>query len=277
MMKTIVALVVALLIFAFLVNAMKRSTLFFPDRFPDGDWDVARLAIQPQDHLIETPDGVRLHAWHFAAADPSAALMIWFHGNGGNLSHRADFAVELARRGVAVLLFDYRGYGKSEGRPTEGGLYIDALAVHDYATKRLGIPPDRIVAYGESLGGPYAAYVSAKRKVRCVVIENSFHSAASVANAIYKVPIGIFLGRSLSAARWLNVSRAPTLVMHGKRDQVIPFRAGMDLYDALEGPKQLFVSETARHCEMPVVDGERYYETVIGFIRAQGSAIGNRQ
>ncbi|HEY5611209.1 MAG TPA: alpha/beta hydrolase, partial [Thermoanaerobaculia bacterium] len=145
-MKTIVALIIAILVIAFLVNAMKKSTLFFPDRYPEGDWDVARLEIQPQDHFIETPDAVRLHAWHFAVPDSAAPLMIWFHGNGGNLTHRADFAVELARRGVSVLLFDYRGYGKSEGRPTEGGLYVDALAVHDYATRRLGLTPDRIVA-----------------------------------------------------------------------------------------------------------------------------------
>jgi fermentation-respiration switch protein FrsA (DUF1100 family) len=255
-----------------LANAMKRNTLFFPDTYPSGIWDVSGLDPKPSDHTITTPDGVKLHAWLFAAADAEAPLMIFFHGNGGNLSHRAGVAEGFARRGLSVLLFDYRGYGKSEGSPSETKLYVDGLAVYDYATQQLNVPAARIALYGESLGGPYAADVAANRAARCVVIESSFHSAASVANAIYRIPIGIFLGNSLPTARSLNRAKVPVLVMHGDADTVIPFRCGKELYDAIEWPKEMWVVPGSDHNEIPIVGGEAYFERVVGFVRAARAA-----
>ncbi|MCM2315942.1 MAG: alpha/beta hydrolase [Thermoanaerobaculia bacterium] len=251
-----------------LVNMMKRSTLFFPDKYPAGLWDVSGLDPRPTDHAITTPDGVKLHAWLFSAAEADAPLLIFFHGNGGNLSHRADVAEEFARRGVSVLLFDYRGYGKSEGSPGESALYVDGLAVYDYARTTLGVPAERIALYGESLGGPYAADVAANRKVRCVVIESSFPSAASVANAVYRIPIGIFLGNSLPTARSLNRAKVPVLVMHGDADTIIPFACGRELFDALEGPKEMWVVRGSNHNEVPVVGGEEYFGRVVWFVRS---------
>jgi hypothetical protein len=251
-----------------LVNALKRSTLFFPDKYPSGLWDVSTLTPRPVDHTITTPDGVRLHAWLFPAGDPAAPLLIQFHGNGGNLTYRADFAEALARRGISVLLFDYRGYGKSEGSPSESKLYVDGLAVYDYARSTLGAPAERIALYGESLGGAYAADVAANRPVRCVVIESSFHSAASVANAVYKVPIGIFLGDSLPTARALRRARVPVLVIHGDADTIIPFACGRELFDALEGPKEMWVVKGADHNDLPDVGGDAYFERVAGFVLA---------
>lgn len=252
-----------------LVNVMKRSTLFFPDKYPSGLWDVSALDPKPADHTITTPDGVTLHAWLFTATEADAPLLIFFHGNGGNLSHRADVAEQFARRGVSVLLFDYRGYGKSDGAPSESKLYVDGLAVYDYARTKLGVPAERIALYGESLGGPYAADVAANRSVRCVVIESSFHSAASVANAVYRIPIGIFLGNSLPTARSLDRAKVPVLVIHGDADTIIPFRSGKELYDALEGPKQMWVVPGSDHNEIPIVGGEAYFGRVAEFVREQ--------
>ena len=257
-----------------LANAMKRNTLFFPEKYPSGLWDVSALDPRPSDHTITTPDGVRLHAWLFAAGDADAPLMILFHGNGGNLSHRAGVAEGFARRGLSVLLFDYRGYGKSAGSPSESKLYVDGLAVYDYATQQLNVPADRIALYGESLGGPYAADVAAHRPARCVVIESSFHSAASVANAIYRIPIGIFLGNSLPTARSLERAKVPVLVMHGDADTVIPFRCGKQLYDSLDGPKELYVVHGADHNEVPIVEGEKYFARVVTFVRRYGTEAG---
>ncbi|MBI2215371.1 MAG: alpha/beta hydrolase [Acidobacteria bacterium] len=262
--------VVALLIVLwFLVNAMKRSTLFFPETFPSGLWDTGLFVPQPVDHTILTPDGVELHAWLFAADDPAAPLLIQYHGNGGNLTYRADVAEELARRGVSVLLFDYRGYGKSRGSPSEKALYIDGLAVYDYARMTLGFPAERIAVWGESLGGPYAADVASHRPVRCAVMQSTFPSAASVANAVYKFPVGFFLGDSLPTLRALERARVPVLVIHGDADTIIPFRCGKALHDGLTAPKELYVIPGADHNDLPLVGGNAYVDKVASFVRAR--------
>jgi fermentation-respiration switch protein FrsA (DUF1100 family) len=257
-------LTVALFLFAQIV---RRTGMFFPERYPQGMWD-ARLTAPPTDVTFRTDDGVMLHGWLFRAAG-NTPLMIWFHGNGGNITERAPLAVELAKRGVTVLLFDWRGFGKSEGSPSESGLYHDALAAYDFAVHDLH--PASIALYGESLGGPYAAYVASKRKAVCVVIENSFPSLRELGNAIYRpIPIGWFAPFAMTTVRWLNEAGVPVLVMHGRRDQVIPFALGVRLYDQLRGPKQFFASDLAGHCEIPILDSVRYYEHVVPFVKAQG-------
>jgi len=261
----IVAVIVVLIVLTVLVNAMKRNTLFFPSRFPAGQWATAHLPVQPADVTIPVNGKVDLHGWLFRAPDRRAPLIIWSHGNGGNITDRAPAASELAKRGTSVLLYDYRGYGKSGGQASEKILYDDALAVYDFAVRRGFGDQSSIIPYGESLGGPYAAYMASRRPVRGVIIENSFHSAASVANAVYHVPIGIFLGHSLSTARFLNRAKVPVLIMHGRKDEIIPLQAALDLHEALDVPKELWLIEDTRHSEISRVDG--YYERVIEFSR----------
>jgi fermentation-respiration switch protein FrsA (DUF1100 family) len=259
-----IAIFIALLLIGLYAFARyaRRASMFFPERFPSGDWQNGG-----EDHSITTADGLKLHAWLFRAPDPKAPLMIWFHGNAGNICGRAPIAQNLARRGVSVLAFDWRGYGKSEGRPTEEGLYRDALAAYDYATQKLGARRDSIALYGESLGGPYAAYVALKRGARCVVIENSFPSLMDLGNALYApLPLGWTAPQAMTTRRWLNEAGLPVLVMHGRRDQVIPFVLGKRLYDELRVPKEMLISETADHCEISSTDSERYYETVSRFV-----------
>lgn len=260
------AFVAVLALYAFARYA-RRASMFFPDRFPIGLWDVQGLAVGPEDHYFTTSDGVRLHGWLFRAGDEQAPVILWLHGNAGNITNRAPMAAELARRGVSVFLAEWRGFGRSEGRPSEDGLYHDALAAYDYVAKNLG--NDEIVVYGESLGGPYAAYVASRRAVRAVIIENSFPSLADLGNALYApLPLGWTAPRAMTTTRWLNESGVPVLVMHGRRDNVIPFRLGMKLYEGLRGPKELLVSETASHSEIPAAEPERYYSAVSGFVKS---------
>jgi fermentation-respiration switch protein FrsA (DUF1100 family) len=266
MLTRILIFVGILLVVAYaFTQFQRRSGMFFPERYPSGDWNNATA----QDETFVTDDGVRLHGWLFRAADPAAPLVVWMHGNGGNIMGRAPMAAELARRGISVFVFDWRGYGKSAGSPTEDGLYHDALAAVDLAR---GWSKD-ICVYGESLGGPYAAYSAAQsaahgRKLRCAVIENSFASLKDLGNELYgPLPLGWFAPRAMATRRWLNEARIPVLVLHGRRDQVIPFPLGKQLFDELKTPKELFVSETAGHCEIPVVEGTRYYEAVVRFVR----------
>ncbi len=254
---------IAIIILYFYALLVRRTSMFFPSRYPVGVWEISGLGTRPEDVQFTTKDGVRLHGWLFRSGEP---LLVWFHGNAGNITERAPMAAQFARRGISVLLFDWRGYGKSEGSPSESGLFHDALAAYDFAR---GQTKGDIVLYGESLGGPYAAYVAVHRKVRCVVIENSIPSLAAIGNALYRpFPLGWFAPFALTTTRWLNHAGVPVLVMHGKCDQVIPFSVGMELYNGLRVPKQLVVSENAGHCDFATVEPERYYETVIHFVRA---------
>lgn len=164
--------------------------------------------------------------------------------------------------------FDWRGYGKSDGSPSEDALYHDALAAVDFAQARLG---GDLALYGESLGGPYAAYAASKRHVRCVVIENSFPSLAALGNKLYApLPIGWFAPRAMTTIRWLNAARVPVLVMHGQRDRTIPYSLGKALFDGLTVPKALLISPAADHGEIPTVEGDRYYTTVVNFVTGKG-------
>lgn len=259
----------ATLALRFVTEQMKRSSLFFPARYPEGMWKLESLPVRPTEHAFRTPDGVRLHAMLFRAENP-VATAIWFHGNAGNISNRAGVASQLAMRGVSVFLFDYRGYGRSEGTPAERALMLDSLAAYDFVRADLGEDPRSIVLYGESLGGAYAAYVAARRPARCVVIENSFPSLSAMAAHHYRgTPFSMIVRRSLTTLDWLNSARIPVLVMHGTEDEVVPFSLGMQLYSGLTVPKQFLRSEGASHSEIPDREGERYYSTVVAFIRTE--------
>jgi uncharacterized protein len=241
--------------------------MFFPDRHPIGDWNVQSLAVRPSEHTFVSRDGVRLHAWMFRAEDAQAPVLIWFHGNAGNITNRADTAVELAKRGVSTFLFDYRGFGKSEGHPpTESKIYIDALAAYDYVQT---LKPHAVVLYGESIGGPYAAYVAKERKgAHAVILENSFSSLRDLGNALYApLPLGWTAPFAMTTTRWLNEAGLPVLVMHGKQDAVIPYRIGQKLFDGLDVPKEMLTSDRAGHCEIPLTDSTRYYEAVVRFAK----------
>lgn len=261
-------LVLLAAIFAF-ATYLRRAGMFFPDKHPVGRWDPNQFMVVPSEHTFPTPDGVKLHAWFFEASAPDAPVMIWFHGNAGNLTDRAEMCVEHARRGVSVFVFDYRGFGKSEGRASESKLYRDALAAHDYIAKGRA----NVFVYGESIGGPYAAYVAKERKsVRGVILENSFPSLKDLGNALYDpLPLGWAAPFAMRTTAWLNQAGVPVLVMHGRRDDVIPYRLGKQLYDDLRVPKEMLTSH-AGHCEIPLFEPQRYYEAVSRFVRSTGGS-----
>jgi fermentation-respiration switch protein FrsA (DUF1100 family) len=264
-----VAIFVLLLLAGFFALALylRRTGMFFPDRYPIGRWDVKDFMIEPSEHSFASGDGVKLQAWLFRATDPNAPILIWFHGNAGNITNRADMAVELAKRGVSTFLFDYRGYGRSEGQASESKIYLDSLAAYDYVAHSLA--PKHIVLYGESLGGPYAAFVAKERKgVRAVIIENSFSSLTDLANAIYApLPLGWTAPFAMRTSTWLNEAGVPVLVLHGKRDTVIPYRVGRKLFDDLHVPKEMITSDGSGHGEIPALEPARYYEAVTRFSR----------
>lgn len=267
-------LVLVLAVYA-LAYYLRRNGMFFPDRYPTGRWNASQFMIVPSEHWFEARDGVKLHAWLFRASNPAAPLMIWFHGNAGNLTDRAEMAVEHARRGTSVLLFDYRGFGRSEGRASESKIYLDALAAFDHAATLSRTP---IVLYGESIGGPYAAFVARERAtVRGVILENSFPSLRDLGNALYApLPLGWTAPFAMRTTAWLNDAGVPVLVMHGQRDAVVPYALGRKLFDDLRVEKEMLTSH-AGHSEIPVFEADRYYDAVQRFVQKTTAEGGSKE
>jgi uncharacterized protein len=264
MLRTLLVTAGMLVLLFLMVEWMRKQSLFYPQRYPAGEWNTEHLAVQPEDVWFETSDGLRLHGWYFSSGLPDAPLIVHFHGNGGNITHRATPAVSLASRGLDVFLFDYRGYGRSEGSPTEQGLYRDAVAAVEVMQKRARGP---IVVYGESLGGPYAAYAAEKLGACAAVMDSTFPSIRAVTRTVYyPIPMHWLLRPGLRTADHLNDAGKPVLVMHSRTDEVLSFDLGRQLYEALEVPKIFYESASGYHAGISWSDGDRYLDAVAAFV-----------
>lgn len=185
-----------------------------------------------------TADGVRLHGW-FIPAPQARRTLLFFHGNAGNISHRLDSLEIFHRLGLNTLIFDYRGYGRSQGTPSEPGLYRDAEAALAYLQRERGIPRQEIILFGRSLGGAVAAWLAARHPPGALIVESGFTSVPDMAAELY----GFFPVRWLARLRYdtLNSLRAvcsPVLIIHSPNDEIIPFEHGRRLFAAAREPKR---------------------------------------
>lgn len=207
----------------------------------------------PRDHGLDyepltltTADGERLDAWFIPAPQAHGTALI-LHGNAGNMSHRMDTIAMFHRLGYSVLIFDYRGYGRSTGQPSEAGLYRDAQTAWDHLTRQRGIAPQRIVLFGESLGGAVAAWLAAREQPGALVLSSVFTSAPDLAADLYPWLPTKWLVRMLYDTRAaLAQTSSPVLVAHSPDDEIIPFRHGQRLFEAAPDPK-VFLQLTGGH------------------------------
>ncbi len=227
--------------------------IYHPLRYPEGLWH-AQAEVPAQDVWLRTRDGVRLHAWW---VDPpgARAATLFLHGNGGNLTHRIPHMREVAAAGSAVLVIDYRGYGRSEGFPTERGLYSDADAGYDHL-QALGRP---IVIHGESLGAAVAIDLAARRPCAALVLEAPFTSARAVAGRIMPV-LGPALVSGYDSTRKIQRIRAPLLVIHGDRDSVVPIELGRALFESAPESKTFWTVPGADHNNLLETAGRSFGE-----------------
>jgi uncharacterized protein len=254
----------------FLLRRFERSVTFHPVREPSGGaW---RLPGGAEDVWFKVEDGTRLHGWLVRSARrPPAATVIFLHGNGGNLSYLGWLGEGLADRGFDVLLFDYRGYGRSEGSVSdERGIYEDADAAYDFVTGGLGVPPSKVVLYGQSLGTTAAVDVAARKGCGALVLESGLSSAGDMAAAI--MPWLPRFARGLTENRFDSVGklpsvRCPVFVSHGDRDEVIPVEQGRKLHAAAPEPKRLVIVKGAGHNDLSIIGGEPYARDLAEFIR----------
>lgn len=188
---------------------------------------------------LETTDGVRLAAWH-VPAEPARGTLLFLHGNAGNISHRLESIAQFRELGLSVLIVDYRGYGRSEGRPSEAGTARDARAAWSYLVEQRGIPPERIVIFGRSLGAAVAAELARGRSPAAVVLESPFTSVPDMAQAVYPFLPARWLARiRYPTVEYVREIQAPVLVIHSEEDEIIPFAHGRAVHAAARDPKRL--------------------------------------
>ena len=233
------------LLFVLWMLFMENSLIYFPSIYPDGFWDPPGLEFE--DAWFETPDGTKLHGWYVPHENPRA-VVLFAHGNAGNLSHRYDLLQSLHELGVSVMIFDYRGYGRSEGSPSEAGILADARTARHWLAERAGVKQSDIVLMGESLGGGVMVDLAARDGARALVLENTFTSLPDVAAYHYPwLPVKLLMRTRLNSAVKIADYRGPLLQTHGDADTIIPFKIGRRLFEVANEPKELVVIAGGDH------------------------------
>jgi fermentation-respiration switch protein FrsA (DUF1100 family) len=221
----------------------QRSLMYMPD--------IARVSPvaaglpQAEELTLTTADNERLVAWHVAPRSDSPVIL-YFQGNGGALRHRADRFAQLVQSGFGVVAIAYRGFGGSTGSPSETGLLLDAAAAYAFCADRY--PAERIVAWGESLGTGVAVALASKQRLGRLILEAPFTSAAEVARLSYPlIPVSLLMKDQFRSDARIDAITAPTLVMHGELDRVVPISLGVRLYAAIRAPKRFVRFANGEH------------------------------
>jgi fermentation-respiration switch protein FrsA (DUF1100 family) len=239
--------------------------VFQPSPWEDRNW--SHLSGLPLEELwVSVDEEVTIFGWYIDAG-PSTPVMLWCHGNAGNVSHRLENIRQLYQRGVSVYIFDYRGYGRSSGVPSEAGLYQDALASYDYLIHQRRISPERLILFGRSLGAGVAAEVALRRLIAGLIIEGSFPSIQAMSDQHYfGLPARWVTEVEFNLMQKVRALHVPLLVIHGEQDSIVPIALGKQVFDAANEPKQWYVVSGAGHNDVPFIGGEPYFQELDTFL-----------
>ncbi len=255
----IIGLVLALVYFS------QDRMIFYP---------VSELVVTPaeigllfEDVSIEVTDAENIHGWFVPAVPDSGAsgsskTILFFHGNGGNISHRLETISFLAEMKADLLIIDYRGYGRSDGSPSEDGMYADAEAAYRWLTESKGVLPADIILFGRSLGGAVAINLASRFKCGGLIVESSFTSIPDMGRLVYPfLPVSWLARYQFDSISGIRGIQCPVLVTHSPDDDMIPFRMGKALFENAPEPKQ-FVPLTGGHNDLGYLDNPFYREAV---------------
>ena len=248
----------------FLAYLLQDRLLYFPSRKLVAS--PAHVGLRFEAVSFDTEDGETLDGW-WIPAEPQRAVLLFCHGNAGNISHRLESVDVFHRLGLSVLLFDYRGYGRSTGRPSEAGLYRDGEAAWRYLTHTRRVDSLDVILYGRSLGGAVATHLAAQHRSGALIVESAFTSVPDVAARHYPyLPV-----RALARTRFDNLGaiatvQTPLLVIHSRHDEIIPFEHGQRLFEAAPSRK-VFLEIEGGHNNGFLVTGPRYRDAIDAFLR----------
>ncbi len=243
---------------------LNRKLMYVPYR--ELPADPGRLGLGFEDVAVRAADGPIIHGWYVPLASTSPVIL-FCHGNGGDIATRLDKLRRLRAAGASVLLFDYRGYGRSTGVPTEQGTYADAEAMYAWLVDVKKVPPERIVFQGESLGAGVATELAVRHKAAGLIFESGFTSALDMGRRLFPhLPVKLLLVYRYDNASKIGRVDAPILVLHSPQDDIVPFEMGRAVFAAAREPKR-FVELTGDHNRGYALAGRVYIDAVAAFLK----------
>jgi len=229
-----------------IVPRIEPGMIYFPTK--EMGQDPASVGLKYEDVFLKTADGKKIHGW-FIENNTSDKVILLFHGNGGNISHRLSKIKLLHFLPANVFIIDYHGYGKSEGEPCEQNLYLDAKAAYDYLIKEKKYTPSQVIVMGTSLGGGVATYLATQERVGALILESTFTSIYAMAprkSPLYRRPI-VWVRSRFDNLENIEKVNVPILIIHSEQDEVIPYQMSVALYEKANKPKKLVLLEKYKH------------------------------
>jgi fermentation-respiration switch protein FrsA (DUF1100 family) len=233
-LRLLISVTLAIGLFFLFLRYIEFRTIFYPTKevtsFPD------RAGLDFQDVFFKAAQNVELNGW-FVPSKDAKYTVLFCHGNAGNISHRIEKLKFFNELGCNVFIFDYEGYGKSQGKPSEANLYRDARAAYEYLLSR-GIAQDQVIGYGESIGGAVIVDLASRQTMKAVILDSTFTSVRDMTRYAYPfLPYWIFSSRFDSEAKIRNI-KVPKLIIHSQDDEIVPFQMGRKLFEASAQPKE---------------------------------------
>jgi fermentation-respiration switch protein FrsA (DUF1100 family) len=252
-------------LFGFLENFL----LYQP--FRTIDLTPAAYKVPFEDVRFTAADGTKLHGWYVPPVEPGGPVILWAHGNAGNISHRTEnIALIRTQLGVGVFLFDYRGYGLSAGNPGEEGLYADARAAYAWLGGR--VPPERIFLFGRSLGAAVMVQLASEGvRARGLILESPFESLLAMGQKLFPIlPVSWIVEQKFDLAALIPTVKMPVFVLHGSQDEVVPFSQGQKVFSLAPRPKRFFSIIGAGHNNTYTAGGPEYWKAWRRFLASPG-------
>lgn len=261
-LRLLVSVVVVIGLFLLFLRHVETRTIFYPTKelasFPGGS------DFYFQDVFFKRAENIELNGWFIPCRDAQYTIL-FCHGNAGNISHRIEKLKFFNELGCHVFIFDYEGYGKSRGAPSEANLYRDARAAYEYLLSR-GIAQDQIIGYGESIGGAVIVDLASRQTMKAMILDSTFTSSKDMIRYVYPfLPYWIFSSRFDSEAKIRNIE-IPKLIIHSQDDEIVPFRLGRKLYEVSAQPKE-FLKIHGGHNSNFFESEESLREKISNFIR----------
>lgn len=248
-------------------SRFQTRRVFDPTNYPQGQWNPAKEGLGFEDVEFASEDGTRLHGWWFQHDDAEMSL-VYCHGNRGSIADRVEIFAALLRLKVNVFAFDYRGYGRSEGSPSEKGVFADARAAIDHVAETRGVGLEGVLLFGHSLGGAIAIDAALHRPVAGLVVQSSFtHLSAMARHRHPEVPMHWICRNEFRSIEKVPYLKMPKLFIHGGADQTVPFEHGLALHEAAAEPKEFLRIGKADHNDLHLWGSLRYFSHLIRFRR----------
>ena len=240
--------------------AMENYFLYFPE--PDLTMTPGNVRLDYEDVIFKADDDTELHGW-FVPGDNTNQVVLFFHGNAGNISHRVDNLLRLNRLGLSVFIFDYRGYGRSQGEPSESAIYSDARRALSWLANR-GYKQESIIYFGRSIGAAVALQLAIEEPPRGLILESPFTSVAGMGKRHYPILyrlLGWLVKDQYDNEEKISRLKAPLLLIHGTADSIVPVAMGQKLYALAPPPKQIYLIDGADHNDGFYLDEDEYWGT----------------